>query len=130
MQAGRLQELYDRYKDRVQFFIVYIHEAHAADGRSPIRVNTSKLEWISEPKSAFERFQVANTCIEDLKLTIPCLLDDMENATDKAYSGWPDRLYLVGKDGRIAFQGRPGPRGFRPEELAAAIGVELKKIGG
>jgi hypothetical protein len=36
-----------------------------------------------------------------------------------------DRLYLVGRDGRIAFQGGEGPFGFKPEELGAAIEVEL-----
>ena len=35
--------------------------------------------------------------------------------------GWPDRLYLVGRDGRIAFQGGEGPFGFKPEELERAI---------
>ena len=28
----RLNELYARYKDQVQFFIVYIREAHPAEG--------------------------------------------------------------------------------------------------
>ena len=42
-----------------------------------------------------------------------------------AYGGWPDRLYLVGRDGRIAFQGGVGPDGFKPEELAAAVESEL-----
>ncbi|MFP6837039.1 MAG: deiodinase-like protein [Pseudomonadales bacterium] len=38
-----------------------------------------------------------------------------------AYGALPDRLYLVGRGGRIAFQGDPGPWGFNPEKLAEAI---------
>ena len=44
-----------------------------------------------------------------------------------AYGAWPDRLYLVGRDGRIAFQGGTGPFGFLPEELEAAIEEELDR---
>ena len=40
-------------------------------------------------------------------------------------AGWPDRLYLVAADGRIAWKGDPGPKGFKPAELEAAIVKEL-----
>jgi hypothetical protein len=36
------------------------------------------------------------------------------------------RLYLIGQDRRIAFQGGEGPFGFRPEALARAIERELE----
>jgi hypothetical protein len=49
----------------------------------------------------------------------------MDDAVNSAYEAWPDRLYLIGKDGRVVFRGEPGPRGFRPDELAAAIQAEL-----
>ena len=118
--------MFHEYKDRVQFFVVYIKEAHPADNW-PARVNP-RIQYIKDPTTLFERFQVANTCVNDLKIDIPCLIDDMENATMDAYKGWPDRLYLVGKDGRIAFRGEPGPRGFRPPVLDEAIKAELKKL--
>ena len=60
-----------------------------------------------------------------LQTRIPTLLDDVDDAVALAYGGWPDRLYLVGRDGRVAFQGGRGPDGFRPEELEAAIEAEL-----
>ena len=43
----------------------------------------------------------------------------------EAAFGWPDRLYLIGKDGQISFQGGEGPFGFKPEALARAIEREL-----
>jgi len=32
---------------------------------------------------------------------------------EKAYTGWPDRLYLIDKEGRVAFKSAPGPFGFK-----------------
>ena len=52
---------------------------------------------------------------------MPTLIDDMENSTDLAYSALPDRLYLVGADGKIAYKSGRGPMGFRPDDLEAAI---------
>ena len=49
----------------------------------------------------------------------------MDNSTDEAYAALPDRLYLIGRDGRIAFKGGPGPFGFRPKEFEAAIDAYL-----
>ena len=54
-----------------------------------------------------------------LRTRIPVLLDDVDDAVALAYGGWPDRLYLIGRDGRVAFQGERGPDGFKPAELAA-----------
>jgi acetyl esterase len=34
-----------------------------------------------------------------MKLSIPCLLDGMDDAVEKAYAGWPDRLYIVDAEG-------------------------------
>lgn len=58
---------------------------------------------------------------------IPAVVDRLDDKVNKAYSAWPDRLYLVGKDGRICYSGGRGPGGFRPEQLAAAIQKELAK---
>lgn len=45
----------------------------------------------------------------------------MENSTDLAYSALPDRLYLIGAEGTIVYRSGPGPMGFKPDELEAAI---------
>jgi hypothetical protein len=59
--------------------------------------------------------------MKDLKLTIPCLVDDMDNTAQKAYAGWPDRLYVIDAQGKVAFRGEPGPRGFKPADAEAAL---------
>jgi len=93
-----------------------------------MRVNP-RLKYIKDPTNKFERFQVANTCVNDLNISIPCLLDDMENSTAVAYKGYPDRLYIVGRDGRIAYRGGPGPMGFKPLEMENALRAELRRNG-
>ena len=30
--------------------------------------------------------------------------DSISNQTERAYTGWPDRLYLIGLDGRVIFK--------------------------
>ncbi len=110
----------------MQFFLVYIREAHPADGWS-VQVNP-RLRYIEQPVTSVERFEVANSCVNDLEISMPCLIDSMDDATMKAYNALPDRLYLVGRDGRIAFKGGHGPWGFRAKDLEAAIRKELAKV--
>jgi hypothetical protein len=82
---------------------------------------------LDDPESDAERTRVAETCSRRLELGIPVLVDGPDDAVARAYGGWPDRLYLVGRDGRIAFQGGEGPFGFKPDELRAAIEAELQR---
>jgi Iodothyronine deiodinase len=69
---------------------------------------------------------VAKTCSAKLDIKFPILLDDMDNKTNTDYSGWPDRLYIVGKDGKIAYKGGPGPRGFNVKEMSGELEKLLK----
>lgn len=48
---------------------------------------------------------------------MPTLIDKEDNKVNQAYAAWPDRLYVVGKDGRIAYQGAQGPKGFKVPEV-------------
>jgi hypothetical protein len=50
----------------------------------------------------------------------------MQDTTSRAYAAFPDRLYLVGKDGKLVYTGGKGPRGFKPDELEDALRSELK----
>ena len=121
---GELEELYERHRDEVAFFIVYIREAHPEDGWV-LADNRREEIALADPTSLDERAAAADACVVRLRTRIPVLLDGVDDAVALAYGGWPDRLYLIGRDGRIAFQGEPGPEGFKPEELAAAIEAEL-----
>jgi hypothetical protein len=76
---------------------------------------------ITDPKTEAEREAIAGRCVRELGLTIPTVIDGMDNKIGNAYAAWPDRIYIVGVDGKIAYQGEPGPRGFKPSEAKAAL---------
>jgi type I thyroxine 5'-deiodinase len=108
----------------VQFYVVYIREAHPLDGRSPMGGGDSPI--VEEPVTLEERNAVATVCMTKLALEpMPALVDGIDNAVATAYAAAPDRLYLIGRDGNVAYRGGPGPFGFHPDELEAAIREEL-----
>jgi hypothetical protein len=113
--------LYDAYKDKVAFYVVYIQEAHPTDlWQLPSNVKEGVL--YASPQSADERTSTAQACVRNLGIKMPAVLDGIDNKTERAYTGWPDRIYLIGKDGRILLKTAPGPFGFSPKELAEALG--------
>ncbi len=81
---------------------------------------------LEDPISVLERGGVAQQCTADLNLPMPAILDRMDDAVSKAYQGHPDRLYLVGKNGKISYAGARGPFGFDPEGWSEAIEKEVR----
>ena len=53
-------------------------------------------------------------CVRNLGIKSSTVVDNLDYKMELNYAGWPDRLYLVGQDGRVAWKGGPGPRGFKP----------------
>jgi hypothetical protein len=102
------------------FLAVYIREAHPEDGWV-LPENRRSDVAVQEPATADERLSVATTCSANLRMRMPMAVDRLDNAVASAYGGWPDRLYLVRRDGTIAYQGGDGPFGFKPAALERAI---------
>jgi len=75
----------------------------------------------ASPKNEEERAFVAGACVRKLGIEFPAVLDEFNNATEQAYTGWPDRLYLIDANGRIAYKSKPGPFGFKPDDLKVAL---------
>lgn len=73
------------------------------------------------PKTFAERCEVEGTCATKLALRIPAIIDDLQNTTEGAYTAWPDRLYVIDRDGRVAYKSKPGPFGFKPAEMEVAL---------
>jgi len=116
--------MYEKYNDKVEFFMVYITEAHPSDGWQ-VGMNTREGIVFEQPKTLDERVKIATTMCTKLKIKLPPLVDALDNKVNKAYNAAPDRLYLIGVDGKIAFQGARGPWGFKAGELKEAIEKEL-----
>lgn len=115
-----LNSIYDTYKDQAKFLCVYVREAHPDDGwRVPENLEANIHE--REPTTDKERTEVAHVCQLAMDLKIPMLIDDMDNSTEEHYKSMPMRLYLVNRDGLIAYTGDQGPFGFDPDSWEAAI---------
>lgn len=75
----------------------------------------------ASPKSEDERVALAGACVRKLGIKFPALVDTYDNAVENSYTGWPDRIYLIDRDGRVAYKSKAGPFGFHPEELRSAL---------
>jgi len=102
------------------FYAVYIVEAHPTDIWQ-MKSNIKDNVLFANPKSDEERAFVAGACVRKLGIKFPAIIDGIENRTEVAYTGWPDRLYLIDRDGKVVFKSKPGPFGFKPDQLEAAI---------
>ena len=72
---------------------------------------------------------MAAQCCKELELTLPVLVDDMEDSAAKAYGAMPDRLFILGADGKIAYRGDRGPRGFKVDEMEQQLSGILLGAG-
>lgn len=75
----------------------------------------------ASPRDEEERALVAGACVRKLGVKFPAVLDQFDNTTERAYTGWPDRIYLIDGKGRVAYKSKPGPFGFKPQELSKAL---------
>ena len=100
--------------------MVYIQEAHPTDlWHMPSNLRDGVL--YSSARTGSERNQTASACVRKLGIRIPALRDGIANRTERAYTGWPDRLYVVDRTGRVAYKSKAGPFGFHPEEMAKVL---------
>jgi thiol-disulfide isomerase/thioredoxin len=115
-----INETAKAHADRAAFYFVYTSEAHASDVW-PVASNRRAEIAYATHRDMDERQAVANTCARSLKIEFPMLVDDMADSVERAYTAWPTRIYVVDRDGRIAFKSRPGPFGFEAAPLRAAL---------
>lgn len=113
-----------RLGDRVEFLAVYVREAHPTDGW---RMSSNDIAGVTfaQPQTRAEREGIATKCCATLQITIPMVVDSIDDEVGHAYSGMPDRLYLLDKAGKVVYKGGRGPFGFKPGELEQAIMMNL-----
>jgi hypothetical protein len=51
----------------------------------------------------------------------------MDNQVDGLYAAWPERIFVIDRQGKIAYAGRQGPWGFKPEEAERALRRVLRR---
>jgi len=119
-----LNALYREYRDRVAFYVVYIQEAHPVDAWQ-LDDNVKDDVLVPTPTTLEERLDVAGVCMTKLGIELPALVDGSDDAVEHAYTGWPDRLYVIDKEGRVAHKSAAGPFGFKPAEVESTLQLLL-----
>jgi hypothetical protein len=116
----RLNEIAARFSDLVDFYCIYIQEAHPDDGWQ-VQHNLGDGIILNAPGSIEERAEIAEVCALRLTMAMPMLLDDMTDQADGLYNALPERLYLIDAQGIVRYKTVAGSMGFKPEDWAAAI---------
>lgn len=120
MQAGNVEKLYNRYKDRADFLMIYVREAHPKGGWSMASNDRVGVSY-DQPTTFDERVSIAQTCQRSLGFDMPFLVDTMDDKVGARYSGMPSRFYLIDSAGKVAFKSGRGPFGFKPRELETSL---------
>ena len=132
----RFLPVYKRYRDDVEFMMIYVREAHPTD--KWWLAETKFMRFISvlsndhpsydtkEPETIEERRSVATACRAKLLEDMPVYVDKMDNKVDQTYVAWPTRIYFLDKEGRVKYDSGLGPYGFSPSELDQEIAAYLE----
>jgi hypothetical protein len=108
-------QIYNDYKEHADFLTVYVREAHPTD-EWQMKSNVKEDVCYAQPKTLAQRVAIANDFTKRFKYPIAFGIDDMSNL---AYSAWPERLYIIDEQGRIAYRGGMGPFHYAPDEVRA-----------
>jgi hypothetical protein len=96
----RLNEIAAEFGERMDFYCVYIQEAHPQDGWQ-VDSNLKDGVIYNAPTSIDARADLAQTCVLRLNMAMPMLLDDMSDTVDGLYNGLPERLYVLDANHRV-----------------------------
>lgn len=124
--AAELKRIAAQYHAQVDFRLVYIREAHS---QTQWESTINRKEGVDLPtaRTLAEKQDHAALCLRKLELPFALAVDGMDEAAERAYQAWPSRLYLVGRDGRVAYQTRLGELDFHAGDLERAIREILSK---
>ena len=109
--------MHKTFQDVAEFVYVYIKEAHPED-EWQMNSNLRDSVLFRQPTTFIERKQLARTFADKMNVETTTLVDDIENTANACYAAWPERIYIIDTDGRIAYKGGMGPFFFQPEDVA------------
>jgi len=113
-----------RYKGDATFVMVYVREAHPTDGW--VMESNAKLGVaVKQPTTYDERVQACGLFSDKLKPSFPVLVDEIDDRVGHGYSGMPGRLYVIDRDGKVAYKSGRGPFGFKSGEMEQALVMAL-----
>jgi hypothetical protein len=127
MQSVRLNDIYEAHKDNIEFFLIYVREAHPSDGwQTPQNLYEEVL--YDAPTSDDERAAVANACQIGLELKYPMLIDSIDDDVERKYVASPIRLFVIDENGILTYAGDQGPQHFNPDSWEDAIRKQTASV--
>ncbi len=127
--APLVNQLYERYRDSVEFRLVYIREAHP-QGEWQSTINARQGVSLPEARSEKERGEHAAVCRTRLAIPYQALLDGMNGAAEQAFSAFPSRAFVLDRTGKITYTTALDEESLRPEALEAALAAVIQPIEG
>ena len=111
---------------------MYIREAHTQGGPEvqwQSTINEREGISLAPARNLSEKKEHADYCLRKLNLSFAAVIDGMDGTAETAYQAWPSRVYVIGRDGRVAFNSRLGELDFRPAALETALQESLAQKG-
>jgi hypothetical protein len=125
-QLAGVDQVYQKYKDQAEFLFIYVREAHPDSVLSVIdRDGRETLLKIPQAADLTARTDSAAACQRTEKLTMPVAVDTLDNRVGKAYAGWPNRMVVVGTDGKVVYASPAAPRGTNAQQLQGWLDENL-----
>lgn len=118
--APALNKLYEKYKSKLPFYLIYIREAHA-NGQWQSTRNEREGVRLAPTRDIPERMEHATFCVRKLNIDFPALVDGGDGKAERAYGAWPSRAYLIDAAGRIAYSSGLTEQDFNAGEWEAMI---------
>jgi cytochrome oxidase Cu insertion factor (SCO1/SenC/PrrC family) len=118
-----LQELHAEYKDRCQWLMLYVREAHPG-------------EKMPAHKSYEQKREQADFFQELTGIRWPVLVDEVDGQVHKQYGLQPNSAFLIDADGRVAFVGetpyapmlRSALEGLFRQNMRGEVSVTMDKM--
>lgn len=123
--AEALASMYRNHHSEIAFLLIYIREAHSTGDWQSTRNQRENIA-VAPARTFVEKQEHASSCSRKLHLPFPALVDGMDGAVEKAYNAWPSRVFVIARNGRVAYSTRLTELDFRPQEMEEALRQELQ----
>jgi Spy/CpxP family protein refolding chaperone len=96
-----MEKLSQKYTDRAVFLIVYTREVHPSGGWE---VNRNQADGFTAPQPAdyAARLAQAEKARRALNISLPMVVDKLDDEVTAEYGGFPNAAIVIGRDGKIA----------------------------
>ncbi len=122
--APALNRLAAKYKDRADFILIYIREAHAA-GQWQSTINDREHIEMAPARTMEQKHEYATLCVRKLHMAFPAVVDGLDGAAEKAYRAWPSRAYIVDAGGSIRYSSGLSQADFNERDFVSALAAAL-----